>query len=217
MKTRREALGEMEAPSRAFLTTLANNPSVPAKLRLDVARRLPATEQRLSGERAERAARAHRRSGPDAEAKRREIDAILAECAREQGMQVAGPKTIPAPAVLAQGRALAASVLIQYERFTRCPHNQQEVHRLDALTEQFLKWERQAHVQFPEIDTLKEFNDPRLRPVQQVPFHGDYYRTFRFYRNMLTFDEQQAIAIQHEQMKQANADSGFWGGIPGGI
>src|SRR5258708_13092530 len=77
MKTRREALGEMEAPSRAFLTTLANNPSVPAKLRLDVARRLPATEQRLSGERPERAARAPRRSGPDAQAKPRELHAIL--------------------------------------------------------------------------------------------------------------------------------------------
>src|SRR5712664_3317872 len=195
---------------------------------------------------------------------RAEIDRILMECAREQGVQVAaqpavevegqagGPKPIPKsvepiavgappapPSVpvdgvsseapeqpahaavripdlpddseskrgelLAQGRALAASVLVQYERFTRCPHNQQEVHRLDALTAQFLEWERQAHIQFPEIDTLKEFPDARLRPVQKVPFHGDYYRTFRFYKNMLTFDEQQAIALQHEQTKREQA------------
>jgi len=92
LKTRREALAEMDAPSRAFLTTLANGLSVPAKLRLDVARRLPGAEQRISDE---RMARAHRRSEPDEEARRREIDRILAECAREQDAQVEGPKTIP--------------------------------------------------------------------------------------------------------------------------
>src|SRR6266851_9852703 len=96
MKTRREALGEMEAPSRAFLTTLANNPSVPAKLRLDAAKRLPATEQRLSEE---RTARAHRRSEPDEEARRREIDEVLRQAAQELGVNLddpgGGSNTIP--------------------------------------------------------------------------------------------------------------------------
>jgi len=77
MKVRREALGEMEVPSRAFLVKLANDPTVPAKLRLDVSRRLPGAERRIS----EKRARAHH--PPDEEARRREIDHILAEAARE--------------------------------------------------------------------------------------------------------------------------------------
>jgi len=47
-KVRREALALMDAPSRLFLTRLINDESVPAKLRLDATRRLPAAERRIS-------------------------------------------------------------------------------------------------------------------------------------------------------------------------
>jgi len=48
IKTRREALTAMDAPSRLFLTRLANDVDVAAKLRLDAARRLPEAERGLS-------------------------------------------------------------------------------------------------------------------------------------------------------------------------
>jgi hypothetical protein len=207
----------MESPSRLFLARLANDESAPATLRLDAARLLPGAEHRMAGQ---RAVRARQRSDPNEE-ERREIDRILAEAAKELGIDLGlddaeGPETLaecsapiavgtPAalpnvppdevssdagsrsrdmrvqfqsepPAVrlpdsdvkreelLAQGRVLAASVLIQYERFTRCPHNLQESKRLEYLQGQFLKWEREAQLRFPGID-LSEFANPRLRPA----------------------------------------------------
>jgi len=250
IKTRRAGLNEMDSPSRLFLTKLANEDDVPAQLRLDAARRLPETERRMSEERA-------RRSEPDEEAKRRKIDAILAECAREQGTSVEGPKPIPEfaatvavepqsppPAVpqdevsgalgqpaavripdspddrpskreepLAQGRALAASVIVQYERFTRCPRNLQESRRLNDLQVAFLEWERQAHAQFPGIDTLKEFSDTRLRPGARVVDQSAYLRQ----RQMLAIDEQRIISGQTEQTKLPHRDGGFWDGAGPGI
>jgi len=240
----------MDSPSRLFLTKLANEDDVPAQLRLDAARRLPEAERRISEERA-------RQSEPDEETKRREIDAILAECAREQGANAEGPKLIfesvepvivepqpTAPAVpqdevsgaleqpaavripdspddrpskreepLAQGRALAARVIVQYERFTRCPRNLQESRRLNDLQVAFLEWERQAHVQFPGIDTLKEFPDTRLRPVAKVVDQSAYLRQ----RQMLAIDEQRIISGQTEQTKPPHRDGGFWDGAGPGI
>lgn len=263
MKTRREALVEMEAPSRAFLTTLANDVSVPAKLRLDASRRLPEAEHRMAGERAARG-----RTEPSEEARRREIDEVLRQAAEELGINLneqGGSKTIPesaepvivepppaapsAPAdgasseavscsqvlrklhqqgtseppvrlpdsdtrreeLLDRGRALAASVLVQYERFTRCPHNLQESKRLEHLQGQFLKWERQAHIQQPNLDTLKEFPDPRLRPSPPKVMDA---RMYQAHRQVLTIDEQAFIAPR-QQVKTLHADSGMWGGTVG--
>ena len=59
--------------------------------------------------------------------------------------------------LLREGHALAASVIVQYERFTRAPNNLQESQRLDDLQDKLSEWERQTHIQFPDIDTLKEF------------------------------------------------------------
>ena len=264
VKTRRTALADMEAPSRAFLTRLANDPDTPDHVRLDATRRLPEVEHRMAGG---RVARAQQRIAPDEEARRQEIDRILAGAAEELGINLdeeGGSKTIPEsveqealgslaalpnvppdeisseagsrsqsvqpeirltdssepPAqqsdskreeLLASGRALAASVLVQYERFTRCPHNLQESKRLDYLQGQFLIWERQAHIQHADIDTQKEFPDPRLRPPPPKVMDA---RMYQAHRQVLAIDEQAFIAPPR-QTKATHADSGMWGGTLG--
>jgi hypothetical protein len=200
------------------------------------------------------------RTRTEADAKQRaEIDAILAECAREQAVKVGGPKTIPeaaepvsmgpppaAPSVpvdgvsseavsppeleqpavripdspngsetkraelLAQGRALAANVLVQYERFTRCPQNLQESQILDKLQAAFLAWERQAHLQLPSIDTLKEFSDVRLRPPPPKMLDG---RTYLLHRRVLTLDQLLNVPSPAKPEK----DNGIWAGTGPGI
>jgi len=260
IKTRRAALAEMEAPSRALLVKQANDSAAPANLRMDASRRLPEAERRMSGE---RAARARRRTEPDEETRRREIDEVLEQAAQELGVSLddtGGSKTIPesvelrtvgppaaVPGVpdygvsseagshsqsgqlvhfpdkpddsqskradlLDQGRALAASVIVQYERFTRCPHNLQESRRLGDLQAAFLAWERQTHIEFPSIDTQKEFPDSRLRPLTKVVDQRAYLRQ----RQVLAIDEQAIISAQPQQAKP-HADSGFWGGAGAGI
>jgi hypothetical protein len=255
IKTRREALAAMDAPSRAFLTTLSNDTAAPAKLRLDASRRLPETERRISENR-------------EAQKRLREIDRILAECALEQDAKSEGPKPItesPSPAIMEpqttaaavpregpssvaapevtsqpgetvetcesnesgkrtddrqskcaelveRGRNLATAILAQYERFTRAPFNQQEGKKLDNLQAAFLTWERQTHIQFPEIDTAKEFPDPRLRPAPPRILDE---RAYQRHRRMLEIDEQCGIPMK--QARPTHGDNGMWGGLPPGI
>jgi hypothetical protein len=78
IRTRREALAAMDAPSRLFLNRLANDVNVPAKLRLDAARRLPEVEKRLAE------GRAARKPAPE----RSEIDRHLFEAANELGIEL---------------------------------------------------------------------------------------------------------------------------------
>jgi hypothetical protein len=235
MKTRRAALAEMDRPSRLFLTRLANDHDVPAKLRLDAARRLPETERRISGERA-------RRPEPDEEAKRREIDAILAECAREQTPNIEGPKPIPesservavesqplAPEVpqneisspvnwtderaeeLKHGHELSAAILRQLEIMSHAPLNWHAGQKkLEQLQADFLAWERAMHTDYPDIDTRKEFPDARLRPPQRIIDA----RTYQAHRRVMTLDD--ALAVPLAEAKSTH-DYGFWGGLPGRI
>jgi hypothetical protein len=71
---------------------LANDPAAPGKLRLDATKRLPEVEQRMAGV---RVARAQERVAPDVEARRREIDRILAEAAEELGVSVGDKEAVP--------------------------------------------------------------------------------------------------------------------------
>ncbi len=251
IKTRRAALGEMQAPSRAFLTTLANDSSVHAWIRLDASRKLPEVEQRIV------AARARRLSRPDEETKRREIDRILAEAAKELGIDLddaVGPEPLPESAepiaigspaapdeilsdtithtqseqptvrltdspealsdtrqeLLTQGRALAAAVLVQYERFTRCPHNLQESQRLEYLQGQFLKWEREAQMKVPGID-FSEFANPRLRPA---PPKVDFSRLDR---QLMVPEMLMLPRVQPRQARGPRDDGSMWAAAGPGI
>jgi hypothetical protein len=122
--------------------------------------------------------------------------------------------------MLAQGRALAASVLVQYERFTRCPHNLQESKHLEYMQDQFLKWEREA-VEC-DIPTRKEFPDPRLRPVIKIVVERSYISERRAHAQAMsiwkTADECDGPRAPFRlARKQYRSESGFWSGMPGGI
>ena len=106
--------------------------------------------------------------------------------------------------LLAQGRALAITICAQLERCYCAPFNHQEGKKLDSLQAKFLEFERQAHLLFPDIDTLKEFPDARLRPPQPKVMDA---RTYQAHRHVL------AIAPPR-QTKPTHADSGMWGGLP---
>lgn len=271
VKARRSALADMQAPSRAFLLRLANDPDAPVHVRLDASRMLPQVEQRMAGARAVRVRQreeelVEQRIVPDEETRRREIDEVLRQAAKELGinldeqggsnpipespeMEIMGPSPVAPkvpvdgisseagshpepepPAVripdspdaradskrqelLARGRALAASVLVQYERFTRCPHNLQESKRLEDLQGKFVEWERLAHIQHADIDT-QEFCDPRLRPAPPKVINQTAYMR---QRQVLAIDEQDIICAQPQRAKPAHADSGFWAGAGPGI
>jgi hypothetical protein len=112
--------------------------------------------------------------------------------------------------LLAQGRELAAAIFRQYERWTRAPFNDEEARKLDRLQEQFLKWEREAHLRFPSIDTLKEFPDARLRPPPPKILDG---RTYLAHRRILTLDQLLNVPPPCKPEK----DNGIWAGAGPGI
>ena len=250
IKTRRAALAEMEAPSRALLVKLANDSSGPANLRLDASRRLPEAEHRLAGERMARA----RRSEPE-EARREEIDRILAEVAREleadEAPKSTPPNVAPSPLLepqppasvvpldgvlseavsqseqpavrisdsierkrelLTQGRALAASILAQLGIMSHAPLNWHAGQKkLEQLQADFLAWERAMRVDYPDIDTLKEFPDSQLRPPPKIIDA----RTYQAHRRVMTLDE--ALSVPQAQAKATHTGSDFWDGIPAGL
>lgn len=137
---------------------------------------------------------------------------------------VHGPSSAPAPTaseleeqraqVLKRGRELAVVILTQLERNYFAPYNFEEGRKLDNLRAAFVAWEKQASIQFPDINTQEEFPDARLRPV---PTRIVDERTYRVQRRTMTVDEQLAIPLLLAQAQPRHEDSGMWGGIPGGI
>ncbi len=246
----------MELPSRLFLTRLANDQIAPGTLRLDAARRLPGAEQRISED---RAARARRRSEPDEQARRREIDRFLAEAEREletakqetlnvqpvaDQVRMLEPQPTPPAAppdeisceaqeqpahaavripdspddseskreeLLAQGRALAAAILTHLEIMSHAPLNWHAGQKkLQQLQGDFLAWERAMRVDYPDMDTQRQFPDARLRPAPKIIDA----RTYQAHRRVLTLDE--ALAVPLAEAKPTH-DDGFWTGMPAGI
>ena len=124
-----------------------------------------------------------------------------AETARERDQQ--------REAALKRGRELATTILAQLERNYRAPFNFEEGLKLDNLQAAFVAWERETRIRYPEIDTLKEFPDTRLRPA---PSRITDERSYRIKRRTMTFDEQRALS--QERPTPTHDDSGFWGGIP---
>ena len=115
---------------------------------------------------------------------------------------------------LERGRKLANRIFVQLERCYRTPFNKQEAAQLDSLQARFLAWERETHIQFPAINTLDEFPDPRLRPVPKVIDQRAYLRQ----RQVLAMDDLRIISAQPpEQAKPTRADAGLWGGAGPGI
>ncbi len=112
-------------------------------------------------------------------------------------------------AALKRGRELATAIGVQLERCYLVPFNQQEAEKLDRLQAAFVAWEKQTHVQFPEIDTRKQFPDARLRPA---PSRITDERSYRIKRRTMTWEEQRALS--QERPTPTHEDSGFWGGIP---
>jgi hypothetical protein len=132
---------------------------------------------------------------------------------------VHGPSSAPTPtaseleeqraAALQRGRELAATIRAQLDRCYLVPFNREEAEKLDRLQAAFVMWEKQARIQFPEIDTRKEFPDSRLRPVLSRITDE---RSYRIKRRTMTWEEQRALS--QERPTPTHADSGFWGGIP---
>ncbi len=119
-------------------------------------------------------------------------------------------------AALERGHELATSVRAQLDRCYLVPFNREEAEKLDRLQAAFAAWEKEARIRFPEIDTLKEFPDCRLRPV---PSRITDERSYRIKRRTLTVDEQIAITAQLAEAKRTRTheDSGSWGGAGPGI
>lgn len=116
--------------------------------------------------------------------------------------------------VLERGRQLAAAILSQLERFYLAVGNREEGKRLDLLQAEFLEWERQTHIQFPDLDTLAQFPDARLRPARKkIASQSEYLRL----RNQWTIDELRAVPARLEQAKKAaRVDcGGMWSGTIG--
>jgi len=115
--------------------------------------------------------------------------------------------------VLARGRELAAAILAQLERFYLAPGNREEGKRLDLLQGEFVGWERQIQIRFPDIDPAKEFPDARLRPPP--PKNMDQ-RAYLFKRRQWTVSELRDLPYRLEKAKKTtHADSGMWGGTWG--
>jgi|HubBroStandDraft_2_1064218.scaffolds.fasta_scaffold426650_2 hypothetical protein len=114
---------------------------------------------------------------------------------------------------LARGRKLAAAILSQLERFYLAPGNREEGKRLDLLQGEFVEWERQTQVQFPDINTLAEFPDERLRPARKkIATQREYLRL----RNQWSVDELMALPDRiREAKKTTHADGGMWSGTLG--
>src|SRR5258708_25685403 len=104
---------------------------------------------------------------------------------------------------LEHGRKLASAVRLQLEQFSRCPFNAEEGRRLDTLQGAFAEWANQ----FPELASLPEFADERLRPRPRkiADEHGYLIR-----RRQWTLDELRNLPARIEQAKKAtHADSGM--------
>jgi hypothetical protein len=87
LKTKRQALANMSAPSETFLLDLMSSPSVHPKLKTDAAERLAVVrslKHSVFGNTRKRSGEPHK-DDPD---RREEIDAILAEEARQLGMSL---------------------------------------------------------------------------------------------------------------------------------
>jgi len=115
--------------------------------------------------------------------------------------------------VLKRGHELAAAILVQLEIMSHAPLNWHAGQkRLEQLHADFLAWEHAMHVDYPDIDTRKEFPDAQLRPA---PPKITDARTYQAHRRVMTLDE--ALSVPLAQAKPTHADSGFWGGLPSGI
>lgn len=112
--------------------------------------------------------------------------------------------------VLKRGHELASMILAQLGIMSNAPLNWHAGQkRLEHLQADFLAWERAAHVEYPDMDTHKEFSDPQLRPL---PSKITDARTYQAHRRVMTLDE--ALAVPGKA-KPKHADSGFWGGTLG--
>lgn len=114
-----------------------------------------------------------------------------------------------------RGRKLAAAIFSQLERFYLAPGNLEEGRKLDGLQAAFLEWERDVQIQWPDMNTLEEFSDTRLRP----PPRKMDQRSYLFLRRQWTVDELRAIPSELERAQREKAsnhsDSGMWSGTIG--
>jgi hypothetical protein len=208
------ALAEHEAAER---TKAAENAkaAADAKRRAEIDRVLADAERELEAK------------AEDPNAKPNAVpEQLLEPQATVPDVPVDGPSSEPVPtareleeqraAALTRGRDLAASIREQLDRCYLVPFNREEAEKLDRLQGAFVAWEKQTRIQFPEIDTLKECPDSRLRPA---PSRITDERSYRIKRRTLTVDEQVAITAQLAEARRTSTreDSGFWGGIPPGI
>ncbi len=105
---------------------------------------------------------------------------------------------------LKRGHDLAAAILMQLEIMSHAPLNWHAGQKkLEQLQGDFLSWERAMRIDYPDMDTQKEFPDARLRVSPKIIDA----RTYQAHRRVLTLDE--ALAVPPAKVKPVH-DDGFW-------
>lgn len=238
VKARRTALADMQAPSRAFLARLANDPDAPDHVRLDATRRRAEVEHRMAGERVARARqRAEQRIGTDEEARRREIDEVLRQAAEELGINLddkGGSKSIPESVARTHPEPEQPAVRIPDSPDVRADSKREQLLAqgralVAAINAQFgmmsqapLNWHagqkklEQLQADFAAFERAINADHPEIDTQKEFPDERLRFfprivdeRGYFAQRRAATIDEQSFIAPRRERTKFAH-DDGLW-------